>query len=158
MRVGCVEFRNEMYSQHVKAFAKDSNSEFLTLCGNIEMEISNLTQNEQIDYLLMYGLKSSGLDQLIKLAYKMLGLETFFTAGEKEIKAWTIKKGFSAPQAAGTIHTDFERGFICAETISFADYKSLGGEQAAKVAGRMRQEGSEYAIQEGDVILYRFNV
>ena len=153
-----IEKNNELYSEHVKAFAKDSNSEFLTLCGNIEMEISNLTQNEQIDYLLMYGLKSSGLDQLIKLAYKMLGLETFFTAGEKEIKAWTIKKGFTAPQAAGVIHTDFQRGFIKAEIYTVTELENYTSELALKNAGKIRQEGKEYVVKDGDIIFFKFNV
>ena len=153
-----IEKNNELYSQHVKAFAKDSNSEFLTLCGNIEMEISNLTKNEQTDYLLMYGLKSSGLDQLIKLAYKMLGLETFFTAGEKEIKAWTIKKGFTAPQAAGVIHTDFQRGFIKAEIYTVTELENYTSELALKNAGKIRQEGKEYVVKDGDIIFFKFNV
>ena len=153
-----IEKNNKLYSQHVKAFAKDSNSEFLTLCGNIEMEISNLTKNEQTDYLLMYGLKSSGLDQLIKLAYKMLGLETFFTAGEKEIKAWTIKKGFTAPQAAGVIHTDFQRGFIKAEIYTVTELENYTSELALKNAGKIRQEGKEYVVKDGDIIFFKFNV
>ena len=153
-----IEKNNELYSEHVKAFAKDSNSEFLTLCGNIEMEISNLTKNEQTDYLLMYGLKSSGLDQLIKLAYKMLGLETFFTAGEKEIKAWTIKKGFTAPQAAGVIHTDFQRGFIKAEIYTVTELENYTSELALKNAGKIRQEGKEYVVKDGDIIFFKFNV
>ena len=153
-----IEKNNELYSEHVKAFAKDSNSEFLTLCGNIEMEISNLTKNEQTDYLLMYGLKSSGLDQLIKLAYKMLGLETFFTAGEKEIKAWTIKKGFTAPEAAGVIHTDFQRGFIKAEIYTVTELENYTSELALKNAGKIRQEGKEYVVKDGDIIFFKFNV
>jgi len=101
---------------------------------------------------------SAGLDRLILAAYEKLGLITYFTAGEKEVRAWTITRGSKAPQAAGVIHTDFEKGFIRAETIAYNDFIELGSEKAAKVAGKMRQEGKEYVVQDGDVMLFRFNV
>ena len=101
---------------------------------------------------------SSGLDQLIQAAYNALGYITYFTAGPKEVRAWTIHKGYTAPQAAGVIHTDFEKGFIRAETVSYDDYLSLGGEQGAKEAGKMRQEGKDYVVQDGDVMHFKFNV
>jgi ribosome-binding ATPase YchF (GTP1/OBG family) len=104
------------------------------------------------------GLQEPGLDALIRAAYKLLNLETFFTAGPKEARAWTIHRGSKAPQAAGKIHSDFERGFIRAETIAYDDYIAHAGEQGAKAAGRMRSEGKEYLVQDGDVILFRFNV
>ena len=109
-------------------------------------------------FLKEMGLEEPGLDALIRAAYKLLDLETFFTAGPKEARAWTIHRGARAPQAAGTIHTDFERGFIRAETIAYGDYLSGGSEQAARAAGKMRSEGKDYVVQDGDVILFRFNV
>ena len=118
------------------------------------MEISNLNIDEQEDFLSIYNLKSSGLDQLILSCYSLLGLETFFTAGVQEIKAWTIKKGSTAPEAAGVIHTDFKRGFIKAEIYTVKDLEQYESEQNIKSAGKVRQEGKEYIIKDGDVIFF----
>ena len=150
--------KSNTYSKQVEKYAHQCQSEFLALCGNIEMEISNLNKSDQADYLAMYNLDSSGLDKLIQSAYSMLGLETFFTAGAQEIKAWTIKKGFTAPQAAGVIHTDFERGFIKAEIYTIADLEQHESEVSLKNAGKIRQEGKEYVVKDGDVIFFKFNV
>ena len=150
--------KNDTDSMLIKEFSQQCNSEYLRLCGNIEMEISNLTKNEQTDYLLMYNLKLSGLDKLIKLAYSMLGLETFFTAGEKEIKAWTIQKGVTAPQAAGVVHADFQRGFIKAEIYTVNDLEKYKSELSLKNSGKIRQEGKDYVVQDGDIIFFKFNI
>ena len=149
---------NDEYSSIVNQFAKENLSESLRLCGNIEMEISNLNIDEQEDFLSIYNLDSSGLDQLILSCYSLLGLETFFTAGVQEIKAWTIKKGSTAPEAAGVIHTDFQRGFIKAEIYTVKDLEQYESEQNIKSAGKVRQEGKEYIVKDGDVIFFKFNV
>ena len=133
-------------------------SSILLVSAAIESEIVNLSEEEQKEYLQELSLKESGLDQVIRLGYATLDLITYFTAGPKEARAWSIPKGYTAPQAAGKIHTDFERGFICAEVIAFDDYISCEGEQGAKNAGKLRQEGKEYIVQDGDVIHFRFNV
>tara|TARA_B110001454_G_scaffold140497_1_gene130475 strand:+ start:1575 stop:2666 length:1092 start_codon:yes stop_codon:yes gene_type:complete len=146
------------FSNKVDKFSKNNNSESLRLSGNIEMEISNLHIDEQKDFLSIYNLKSSGLDQLILSCYALLGLETFFTAGVPEIKAWTIKKGSSAPEAAGAIHTDFQRGFIKAEIYTVKDLQQYQSEQEIKSAGKVRQEGKEYIVKDGDIIFFKFNV
>ena len=146
------------YTKSVKEYSLKMNSKYLKLNGNIEMEISKLPLEEQSDFLNMYSLKSSGLNQLIQLSYSLLGLQTYFTAGEKEIKAWTIKKGFSAPEAAGVIHSDFQRGFIKAEIYNIEDLEKYHSEHELKNAGKIRQEGKEYTVQDGDIILFRFNV
>jgi GTP-binding protein YchF len=144
--------------EKVRRVAADKGGEIVVICGELEAQISQLPPDERVDFLHDMGLEEPGLDVLIRAAYKLLDLETFFTAGPKEARAWTIHRGSKAPQAAGKIHSDFERGFIRAETISFADYIALKGEQAAKAAGKMRSEGKEYEVQDGDVILFRFNV
>ena len=149
---------NDEYSSIVNQFAKENLSESLRLCGKIEMEISNLNIDEQEDFLSIYNLDSSGLDQLILSCYSLLGLETFFTAGVQEIKAWTIKKGSTAPEAAGVIHTDFQRGFIKAEIYTVKDLEQYESEQNIKSAGKVRQEGKEYIVKDGDVIFFKFNV
>ncbi len=149
---------NDEYSIIVNQFAKENLSESLRLCGNIEMEISNLNIDEQEDFLSIYNLESSGLDQLILSCYSLLGLETFFTAGVQEIKAWTIKKGSTAPEAAGVIHTDFQRGFIKAEVYTVKDLEQYESEQNIKSAGKVRQEGKEYIVKDGDIIFFKFNV
>ena len=130
----------------------------LPLCAKIESEIAELDDEEAAVFLEELGLEESGLSRLAKAAYKLLGLQSFFTAGEMEVKAWTVKVGAKAPQAAGVIHSDFERGFIKAETASYEDYVSLGGEQGCKAAGRLRQEGKEYVVQDGDIMHFKFNV
>lgn len=130
----------------------------VTICGRIEAEISELAGEEKQAFLTEMGLKESGLDRLIRSGYELLGLITYFTAGVKEVRAWTITKGTKAPQAAGVIHSDFEKGFIRAEVIAFNDFITAGGEAGAKEKGLMRLEGKEYIVQDGDVMHFRFNV
>jgi len=144
--------------QKVRAIAAEKKGEMVVICGELEAQISDLPPAERTDFLKEMGLEEPGLNVLIRAAYKLLNLETFFTAGPKEARAWTIERGSKGPQAAGKIHSDFERGFIRAETIAYDDYITLGGEQAAKSAGKMRSEGKDYVVQDGDVILFRFNV
>jgi GTP-binding protein YchF len=144
--------------QKVRAIAAEKKGEVVVICGELEAQISDLPPAERTDFLKEMGLEEPGLNALIRAAYKLLNLETFFTAGPKEARAWTIERGSKGPQAAGKIHSDFERGFIRAETIAYDDYITLGGEQAAKSAGKMRSEGKDYVVQDGDVILFRFNV
>ena len=130
----------------------------LHLCGKIEMEISAMDDDDKELFLSEYNLSEPGLNRLIMKGYALLGLETFFTAGEKEVKAWTIKKGFSAPQAAGVIHTDFERGFIKAEVYTYDDLMEFQSEAKIKEQGKMRQEGKDYIVKDGDIIFFKFNV
>ncbi|HEV7923638.1 MAG TPA: redox-regulated ATPase YchF [Thermoanaerobaculia bacterium] len=144
--------------QKVRKVAQDKRGETVVICGELEAQIAQLPPEERNDFLKEMGLEEPGLNALIRSGYKLLNLETFFTAGPKEARAWTIERGSKAPQAAGKIHSDFERGFIRAETIAYDDYITHGGEQGAKAAGRMRSEGKEYEVQDGDVILFRFNV
>ena len=124
----------------------------------LEEEISVLDETEKKEFLLLEGIGEPALNKIIRKGFKILGLETFFTAGPNELRAWTINKGSLAPQAAGKIHTDFERGFIKAETISFNDFISLGGESAAKENGKLRLEGKDYVVKDGDIIHFKFNV
>ncbi len=142
----------------VKKVAEEFGDEVVTFCAKIEAEIAELDEEEKEMFLEELGLDRAGLDRLIQAAYENLGLITYFTAGPKEVRAWTIKKGTKAPQAAAVIHTDFEKGFIRAETIAYEDYVELGSEKAARDAGKMRQEGKEYTVKDGDVMLFRFNV
>jgi GTP-binding protein YchF len=142
----------------VRKVAAEKGGEVVVICGELEAQIAQLPQEERGEFLHDMGLEEPGLNVLIRAAYKLLNLETFFTAGPKEARAWTIERGSKAPQAAGKIHSDFERGFIRAETIAYDDYIALGGEQGAKAAGKMRSEGKEYEVQDGDVVLFRFNV
>ena len=128
------------------------------VCAAIEAEIAQLDESERAEFLAELGLAEPGLDRVIRAAYRLLGLETFFTAGPKEVRAWTVRIGSTAPQAAGVIHTDFERGFIRAEVIAFADYIAGDGESGARDAGKLRLDGKEYIVQEGDVMHFRFNV
>jgi len=128
------------------------------VCAAIEAEIAQLDEGERAEFLRELGLQEPGLDRVIRGAYRLLGLQTFFTAGPKEVRAWTVRAGSTAPQAAGVIHTDFERGFIRAEVIAFADYIAGKGEAGARDAGKLRLEGKEYLVQEGDVMHFRFNV
>lgn len=130
----------------------------IPICAKVEAELSELEPDEAAEYLADLGLEHSGLETLAQAAYKLLGLQSFFTAGEMEVKAWTVRQGATAPQAAGVIHTDFERGFIKAETIAYDDYVELGGEQGAKAAGRLRMEGKDYVMHDGDIVHFRFNV
>jgi len=149
-------------NQHVEAIreaVKDENAEIIVLGAGIEEEIAGLDSFEERQMFLEdLGLKEPGVSKLIKAAYRLLELQTYFTAGVKEVRAWTIRKGFTAPQAAGVIHSDFEKGFIRAEVISFEDFISFGSEAAVKEAGKMRVEGKEYVVQDGDVMHFRFNV
>jgi GTP-binding protein YchF len=147
-----------LFVAKVKAIAAPQNAEVVVVCAKIEAEIAELAPDEKIMFLQDLGIESAGLDLLIHAAYKELGLITYFTAGEKEVRAWTIRRGFKAPQAAGVIHTDFERGFIRAETIAYEDYVTYKSEAAAKEAGKLRSEGKEYVVQDGDVLHFRFNV
>jgi GTP-binding protein YchF len=142
----------------VRKVAEEKRGEMVVICGELEAQIAQLPPDERADFLKEMGLEEPGLDVLIRAAYKLLDLETFFTAGPKEARAWTINRGSRAPQAAGKIHSDFERGFIRAETIAYDDYITAGNEQAARAAGKMRSEGKDYVVQDGDVILFRFNV
>ena len=142
----------------VKKVASIFGDEVVMFCAKIEAEIAELEDEEKEMFLEELGVSSAGIDRLIHAAYAELGLITYFTVGPKEARAWTIKKGTKAPQAAGVIHTDFERGFIRAETIAYNDYDKLKTEKAAKEAGKMRQEGKEYVVVDGDVLLFRFNV
>ena len=141
----------------VKEKAKLDGSEVIEMCNQLEAEISELGDDKD-EFLKEIGLDEPGLDRFIRTAYKTLGYKTFFTAGEKEVRSWVIKDGYSAPEAAGVIHTDFEKGFIRAETTSFHDYIEFNGEQGSKAAGKWRSEGAEYLVNDGDVILFRFNV
>lgn len=128
------------------------------ICANVEADLAELDPEEAAEYLESMGLEESGLARLVREAYKLLGLQSYFTSGETETRAWTIPIGAKAPQAAGVIHSDFERGFIKAETASFDDYATLGGEKGCRDAGRLRQEGKEYVVQDGDVMHFKFNV
>ena len=146
------------YVAAVREYAKKSGSEVFVVCAKIEEEISELEDDEKQAFLEDLGLKESGLDKLIAASYSLLGLMSFLTAGEKEVRAWTIKKGTKAPQAAGKIHTDFERGFIKAEVVNYKDLLDCGSLTAAREKGIVRMEGKDYVVQDGDVILFRFNV
>ena len=148
---------NEMVAK-VREFAASENSEVFVICAEIEAEISELEEDEKKMFLEDLGLTESGLEKLIKASYKLLGLISYLTAGEPEVRAWTIKKGTKAPQAAGKIHTDFERGFIRAEVVSYDDLMACGTHAAAKEKGLVRLEGKDYVVQDGDIILFRFNV
>ncbi|MEZ5991706.1 MAG: redox-regulated ATPase YchF [Planctomycetota bacterium] len=145
-------------SDIVKRVASEENAACIVISGKIESEIANLPIEERKDFLETLGLERSGLDLLIQAGYKLLGLRTYFTAGEKEVRAWTIREGDTAPKAAGKIHTDFERGFIRAETIAYEDFDQFNGEKGAKENGKMRTEGKEYVVADGDVLHFRFSV
>ncbi len=142
----------------VREIAGQETAGVVPVCAAIEAELAELDDADKAEFLTDYGLSEPGLDRVIHAAYKLLGLETYFTAGPKEVRAWTIRAGSTAPQAAGVIHTDFERGFIRAEVIAYADYLAHGGEAGAREAGKWRLEGKEYIVQEGDVMHFRFNV
>jgi GTP-binding protein YchF len=146
------------FSEAVAKMAKDEGAGFVVISAAIEAEIAQLPDAEQKEFLDTIGLAEPGLDRLIRAGYALLGLITYFTAGPKEVRAWTIHNGDRAPQAAGVIHTDFEKGFIRAQTIGYDDYVRLGGEQGAKDAGRSRDEGKDYVVADGDVMHFRFNV
>ncbi|WP_026675530.1 redox-regulated ATPase YchF [Alkalihalobacterium bogoriense] len=146
------------FVQTVKEFAAKENSEVIVVCAKIESEIAELEGEEKAMFLEELGIQESGLDQLIRAAYHLLGLRTYFTAGVQEVRAWTIRQGTKAPQAAGVIHTDFERGFIRAEVVAYEDLVEAGSMSAAKEKGKVRLEGKEYVVEDGDVMHFRFNV
>jgi len=151
-------FHDNPLLELVERRAAAEGARVVPVCAAIEAEIAQLPEGERAEFLAELGLKEPGLDRVIRAAYALLGLQTFFTAGPKEVRAWTVRVGASAPQAAGVIHTDFERGFIRAEVIAFADYLAGKGEAGARDAGKLRLEGKDYLVQEGDVMHFRFNV
>ena len=149
---------NNPWLETIRAIAATENAEVVLICNKIESEIAELEDDEKSEFLEELGLSEAGLNRVIRAGYALLGLQTYFTAGVKEVRAWTIPVGATAPQSAGKIHTDFEKGFIRAEVIAFDDFVTLGGEQAAKDAGKWRLEGKDYVVKDGDVIHFRFNV
>jgi hypothetical protein len=151
-------FTNNPHLDAVRALAVSENSQVVAVCAAIESEIAQLEEADRADFLKELGLDEPGLNRVIRAGYELLGLQTYFTAGEKEVRAWTVRVGATAPQAAAVIHTDFEKGFIRAEVIAFDDYVANNGEQGAKEAGKLRLEGKEYIVSEGDVMHFRFNV
>ena len=151
-------FTDNPHFDRLKALAEQENAPIVAICAAIESDIAELEDDEKAEFLAEMGLEEPGLHRLIRAGYDLLGLQTYFTAGVKEVRAWTIHKGDTAPQAAGVIHTDFERGFIRAQVISYEDFIALGGEAKAKEAGKMRVEGKEYVVQDGDVMHFLFNV
>ncbi|GJL85360.1 MAG: ribosome-binding ATPase YchF [Micavibrio sp.] len=147
------------WTKQVEEMAQKQGAGTVVICAAIEAEIAQFdTEEERSEFLETLGLEEAGLNKIIREGYKLLGLQTYFTAGPKEARAWTVRVGAAAPEAAGCIHSDFEKGFIKAEVIAFEDFTGLGGEQGAKDAGKMRQEGKDYIVLDGDVILFRFNV
>ncbi len=161
MYVGNVDeggFENNPYLDRLREHAAKEGAPVVALCAKIEAELADLEDADKMAFLADLGLEEPGLDRLIRAGYDRLGLQAYFTAGVKEVRAWTIHKGDTAPQAAGVIHTDFERGFIRAQTIAFADFIACKGEQGAKEAGKMRAEGKEYVVHDGDVLNFLFNV
>jgi GTP-binding protein YchF len=146
------------YVRIVREVAAAHNGEVVKICAKLEEEMAGLSDEERQEFLVSLGIEESGLDQVVRKGFDALGLINYFTAGEKEVRAWTIRKGSKAPQAAGVIHTDFERGFIRAEVIPYQAYVELGSENAVKAAGLMRVEGKEYVVQDGDIMHFRFNV
>ncbi|MGZ5096720.1 MAG: redox-regulated ATPase YchF [Usitatibacter sp.] len=156
--VGEHGFENNPLLERVKKYAAKEGAPVVAISAKLEAEIAELSDEEKQIFLADMGMTEPGLDRLIHATYDLLGLQTFFTAGEKEVRAWTVKKGATAPQAAGVIHTDFEKGFIRAEVIAYDDYVRLNGEAKAKEAGKMRLEGKDYIVKDGDVMHFRFNV
>ncbi len=146
------------YVEAVRAFAAADGAACVDICAKVEQEISALPKDERAEYLEALGLEKSGLERIITSGYELLGLMSFLTAGEKEVRAWTIERGTTAPKAAGKIHTDFERGFIRAEIVSYDDLVSCGSIAAAKAAGKLRSEGKDYVMRDGDVVEFKFNV
>ena len=151
-------FTNNPYLDAVRKRAESEGAQVVPVCAAIEEELAQLDDDDKLAFLQDMGLDEPGLNRVIRAAYTLLGLQTYFTAGEKEVRAWTVKKGSTAPQAAGVIHTDFERGFIRAETIGFDDFVKYKGESGSRDAGRLRLEGKDYIVKEGDVLHFRFNV
>ncbi len=151
-------FHDNPLLDRVREHAANEGAPVVAICAALEAEIADMGEDDKNAFLADVGLEEPGLNRLIRAAYELLGLQTFFTAGPKEVRAWTIHRGDTAPQAAGAIHTDFERGFIRAEVISCDDYVACKGEQGAKEAGKMRLEGKEYVVRDGDVVYFRFNI
>jgi ribosome-binding ATPase YchF (GTP1/OBG family) len=151
-------FENNPMLDRVREHAAKEGAPVVAICAAMEAQMADLSDEDKTLFLADMGLEEPGLNRVIRAAYQLLGLQTYFTAGEKEVRAWTIHKGNTAPQAAGVIHTDFERGFIRAEVIGYEDYVTLKGEHGAKEAGKMRLEGKDYVVRDGDVMHFRFNV
>ena len=152
------DYEDNEYVKLIKEFAHNEGSEVVVISAKIESELSELEDDEKLMFLEELGVTEPGLDKLIKRSYFLLGLETYFTAGPQEVRAWTFRRGMKAPQCAGIIHTDFEKGFIRAETIKYKDFVEFNGEQGAKEAGKARLEGKDYTVQDGDIMHFRFNV
>ena len=150
--------KGNAYSQQVKEYAAKENSQVIEICAKVECEIAQLPKEDRAMFTEELGLTESGLDRIVKAGYALLGLISYLTAGEKEVRAWTIERGTKAPQAAGKIHTDFEKGFIRAEIVTYEDLMACGGYVHAKEKGKVRSEGKDYVMQDGDVALFRFNV
>ncbi|WP_156497112.1 DUF933 domain-containing protein, partial [Alcanivorax sp. HI0083] len=151
-------FEDNALLDAVRELAETENSSVVPICAKIESEIAELDDEEKADFLADLGMEEPGLNRVIRAGFNLLGLQTYFTAGVKEVRAWTVKVGATAPQAAGVIHTDFEKGFIRAEVTGYDDYIDNNGEQGAKEAGKWRLEGKEYIVKDGDVVHFRFNV
>ena len=151
-------FSDNPHLETVRRIAADESAEVVAICNKLEAEIAELENEEKAEFLRDLGMEEPGLDRVIRAGYSLLGLQTYFTAGPKEVRAWTVKAGATAPEAAGVIHTDFEKGFIRAEIVGYADYVNNGGELGAKDAGKWRLEGKDYVVADGDVIHFRFNV
>ena len=151
-------FENNPYLDAVCAYAEQEGAPVVAVCAAIEAELADLEDEDKAEFLAEMGLSEPGLDRVVRAGYRLLHLQTYFTAGIKEVRAWTISAGSTAPQAAGVIHTDFERGFIRAEVIAYEDFVACSGEHGAKEAGKLRLEGKDYVVQDGDVIHFRFNV
>jgi len=151
-------FENNPHLDAVNAYAADEGAQVVAICNQIEAEISELDDEDKREFLSDIGMTEPGLDRVIRAGYELLGLQTYFTAGVKEVRAWTVKQNATAPQAAGVIHTDFEKGFIRAEVVAYDDFIAGNGEQGAKEAGKWRLEGKEYRVKDGDVVHFRFNV
>lgn len=151
-------FENNPHLDVVKKLAEEEGSQVVAICNKLEAEIAELEDDERLEFMQDLGMEEPGLDRVIRAGYALLGLHTYFTAGVKEVRAWTVKQGATAPEAAGVIHTDFQKGFIRAEVVSYDDFIQYNGEQGAKEAGKWRLEGKEYIVKDGDVIHFRFNV
>jgi hypothetical protein len=151
-------FSGNRHLDAVRKLADSEGSVVVPICAAIEAEIAQLDESDKAEFLADLGLDEPGLDRVIRCGYQLLGLQTFFTAGVKEVRAWTTRVGATAPKAAAEIHTDFEKGFIRAEVIAYDDFIAFKGEQGAKEAGRLRLEGKEYIVKEGDILHFRFNV
>jgi ribosome-binding ATPase len=156
--VGESELAGNRLAERVVTYAAETGAEAVVISARIEAELAQLDAGEKAEFLAELGLDEPGLDRVIRCAYRLLGLKTFFTAGPKEVRAWTVRKQAAAPEAAGVIHTDFQRGFIRAEVVAYESFVARGGEQGARETGELRSEGKTYVVEEGDVIHFRFNV